>query len=113
MQTAADIILTPAICIAQWQGDENILPSNVDVDVLAIDQGARVDPSYTHVIDIPARAACWIRWTNGGKGRPSYRSCDYADLYLTSENVELLYKMNIKEHRDGTSSASYGFTSTL
>ena len=71
-------LLTP-IATATWVGDTDILPEGVEVDVLLVDA-----PSPN---EVPARAACWVRWKPEDSQYHRYRSCDLCDLEFVAKNV--------------------------
>ncbi|MBX5206674.1 hypothetical protein [Rhizobium sp. NZLR11] len=57
---------------AIWNGDEKILPTGVEVTILATDP---TDPDAQF-----GREACWIKWLMDGFEAPMYRSCNMDDL---------------------------------
>lgn len=75
---------------AVWQGDDDVLPRGMIVDVLASDpRPGRVINGRT-LTRLPGHTACWVRCTADGAAHPMYRSCDLSDLDLSDKDFDLL-----------------------
>jgi hypothetical protein len=75
---------------AVWQGEGDVLPKGVSVDVLAVDQAGRFSRHFGTDCGVPARTACWIRYWSDTADYAKFRSCDLADLELSEEDFDKL-----------------------